>query len=223
MVYVIAIIGTFFFIYIPGVTSLKFDEITNCYRSDRKWERGFKAIVMGSLATTVSIIILSLDIFAGQNFLNLLLEPEQSFTLFIWRYFTVLFTSYFVVLVLSFIWGILFHHPKIINYLKRNVFKPKRPKFKHSADTATFIKINNIKYVSIWDKEFGQQITGEVEKADEDEKIMTFLLKGAIIYNSVGEEIRRAKTYKLVRRKNKLLVAFSKDYQLPGGRLRIQT
>ena len=218
------IIASFIFtllaFYLPGIIIVFIDEIFDRPRSRAIPMLWGKIHVVGVTATYFGITIMSRDGLLGEGYFDSLLDQNQNFDTLTLLYLPSLIASIPLALIVSLGWAFFFHGKLVNRFMKRITKSPRD--FEHADDTATFIKINKIKYVSIWDREFGQQITGEVEKAEEDEKIITFMLKDAIVYNSVGEEIRRAKSHKLVRRKNKLLIAFSRNMQLPGGRLRIQ-
>ena len=207
---------------LPGIIAVILDEIFDRPRSRDGVMIFGKIYVVGVISAVLGFSIMSKESLLGVDYFDSLFEEHPNPMDLILRYIPSLIASVPLALLISLGWAWFFHGKTVDRFMTRIGPRGRRPQFEHAKDTGTFIKINEIKYVSIWDRDFGQQITGEVERADEDEKMITFMLKNAIVYNSVGEEIRRAKTYRLVRRKNKLLVAFSKDMQLPGGRLRIQ-
>ena len=215
-----SLIFTIIAVALPGVIAVIFDEIFDRPRGDRAMTF-CKVYVVGCFSALYGFLIMSKDSLLGSNYFNSLFEVHPNPDDLVLRYLPSLVASVPLAMIISLGWA-WFFHGKTVDRFMRRIGPRGRTEFKHAKDTGTFIKINNIKYVSIWDREVGQQITGEVERAEEDEKMITFLLKDAIVYNSVGEELRRAKSHKVVRRKDKLIVAFSKDKQLPGGRLRIQ-
>ena len=217
-----SLIFTIVAVALPGVIAVILDEIFDRPRSRDGVMIFSKIYVVGVTSAVFGFSIMSKESLLGVDYFDSLFETHPNPMDLILRYIPSLIASVPLALLISLGWAWFFHGKTVNRFMTRIGPRGRRPQFEHAEDTGTFIKINDIKYVSIWDRDFGQQITGEVERADEDKKLITFMLKNAIVYNSVGEEIRRAKTYKLVRRKNKLLVAFSKDMQLPGGRLRIQ-
>ncbi len=219
---VASLIFTIIAMFLPGVIAVIIDEIFDRPRTRDKVMIFGKIYVVGVTAAVFGFSIMSRESLLGENYFESLFEVHPNPDDLVLRYLPSLIASVPLALLFSLAWAWFFEGKTVNKFMTRIGPRGRRPNFEHAKDTGTFIKINNIKFVSIWDREFGQQITGEVERADEDEKMISFMLKNAIVYNSVGEEIRRAKMHKLVRRKNKLIVAFSKDKQLPGGRLRIQ-
>ena len=217
---VASLIFTIIAIALPGIIAVFVDEIFDRPRGDRVMTFG-KVYVVGCISAVHGFIIMSKDSLLGSNYFESLFEFHPNPDDLVLRYLPSLIASVPLALIVSLGWA-WFFHGKTVDRFMRRIGPRGRTEFKHAKDTGTFIKINNIKFVSIWDREVGQQITGEVERADEEGKMITFLLKNAIVYNSIGEELHRAKSHKVVRRKDKLIVAFSKDKQLPGGRLRIQ-
>ena len=210
--------------YLPGIIAIIFDEFFKIPRARpyHIFELWSKVHFVGCISFVAGGAILSHESLLGEVYVNSLLDGSTNFDRRFIRYLPTLLASTPIALFLSWGWGQMFHNRKVVSFIKRKIIRdPTHTEF--AADMPTFIKLNNIKFVSIWDKEYGQQITGKIERVEEEGKTVTFLLSDAIVYNSVGEELRKAKTHRLVRRKDKLIVAFTEDFVIPGGRLRIQT
>ena len=218
---VAAIIYGLLVFYLPGFAAVVFDELTNRPRGRRIVEYWVKIHFVGVIATVIGGTIMMHESLLGEEYVNSLFRSSDNYGAQFLRYLPTLIASIPIALILSLLWGVIFYNRIVVRFVKRKILKdPTYTEF--AKDMPTFIKLNEIKFVSIWDKKYGEQITGKIERCEEEGEMITFLLSDAVIYNSVGEEKQKAKTHRLFRRKNDLLVAFTGDSPLPGGRLRIE-
>ena len=207
--------------YLPGIVVVVLDEIAKFPKGWSLFSRFVKMHFIGIVATLIGCNIMSHESLLGEEYINSLFRSADNYDIQIVRLLPTLIASVPVALILSWVWWLLFFNKRVKRIFKRKILKdPTYTEF--SKHMPTYIKLNDIKFVSIWDKEYGQQVTGKIERCEEEGEMLTFLLSNAVIYNSVGEEVLKAESHRLVRRKDNLLVAFTGESPLPGGRLKIQ-